>query len=109
MNCPTVLLIEDDPPMLRGLVDNFEAQGYSVRTATDGVAGLQSALNAPPDLVLLDIMLPRKNGYEVCQALRAQRLDMPIIMLTAKGQEDDVVRGLGLGADDYVVKPFSIR
>ena len=75
-------------------------------TAADGEAGLQLALSAEPDLVLLDIMLPKVNGYEICRAMREHSLDMPIIMLTAKGQEEDMVLGLNLGADDYVAKPF---
>jgi DNA-binding response OmpR family regulator len=109
MTAKTLLIIEDDPALLRGLKDNFEAQGYLVRTARDGQKGLEALLSAPPDLLLLDLMLPKVNGYEVCQTARARQLDMPIIMLTAKGQEDDIVRGLELGADDYVTKPFSIR
>ena len=109
MSARTILIIEDDPVLLRGLKDNFEAQGYTVRTARDGQKGLETLLGAPPDLLLLDLMLPKVNGYEICQTARARKLDMPIIMLTAKGQEDDVVRGLELGADDYVTKPFSIR
>ena len=95
--------------LLRGLKDNFEAQGYLVRTAKDGQKGLDALLTAPPDLLLLDLMLPKVNGYEICRTARSRQLDMPIIMLTAKGQEDDIVRGLELGADDYVTKPFSIR
>lgn len=109
MDAPSVLIIEDDPALLRGLMDNFEAQGYHVRLARDGREGLSAALANPPDLMLLDIMLPKMNGYEICRAVRAKQLEMPIIMLTAKGQEDDIVRGLELGADDYVTKPFSIR
>ena len=109
MHKAAVLIIEDDPAMLRGLKDNFEAQGCNVQVARDGHAGLSTALEQRPDLVVLDIMLPKMNGYEICQALRARELDMPIIMLTAKGQEEDIVRGLELGADDYVTKPFSIR
>jgi DNA-binding response OmpR family regulator len=109
MNSPSVLIIEDDPALLRGLKDNFEARDYCVRVARDGREGLSAALANSPDLVLLDIMLPRMNGYEICRAIRAKRLEMPIIMLTAKGQEEDIVRGLELGADDYVTKPFSIR
>jgi DNA-binding response OmpR family regulator len=105
----SVLLIEDDAALLRGLKDNFEAQRYRVRTAREGREGLDSALADPPDLIVLDIMLPGVNGYEICRALRSRRLDMPIIMLTAKGQEEDIIRGLELGADDYVTKPFSIR
>jgi DNA-binding response OmpR family regulator len=105
----SILIIEDDPALLRGLADNFQSHGFAVRTATDGNAGLALALGEPPDLVLLDIMLPKLNGYEICRQVRARKLDMPIIMLTAKGQEEDIVRGLELGADDYVTKPFSIR
>src|SRR6185436_4106303 len=109
MEGPSVLIVEDDPVLLRGLKDNFEAQGYLVQLARDGREGLSAALAAPPDLLLLDIMLPGMNGYEICRAVRAKRLEMPIIMLTAKGREEDIIRGLELGADDYVTKPFSIR
>lgn len=105
----TVLIIEDDPTLLRGLKDNFENQKYQVRIARDGREGLTSALGTPPDLLLLDIMLPNVNGYEICRVIRAEKLDFPIIMLTAKGQEADIIRGLELGADDYLTKPFSIR
>jgi DNA-binding response OmpR family regulator len=105
----TVLLIEDDPVLLRGLKDNFEFEGYRVLTASDGEAGLDCALAARPDLVILDLMLPKVNGYEICRYLRAEKLEMPILMLTAKGQESDIVLGLKLGADDYVTKPFSIK
>ena len=105
----TVLIVEDDPTMLRGLKDNFEFKGYKVLTASDGEKGLEAALNAKPDLILLDIMLPKINGYEICRLIREQKLDMPIIMLTAKGEESDIVLGLNLGADDYVTKPFSIK
>ena len=105
----TILIIEDDPVMLRGLKDNFAYAGYTVLTAADGEAGLDAALDAKPDLILLDIMLPRINGYEICRLIRKENLDMPIIMLTAKGEESDIVLGLNLGADDYVTKPFSIK
>jgi DNA-binding response OmpR family regulator len=105
----TVLIIEDEPTMLRGLKDNFEYKGYNVLTAADGEEGLNTALNKKPDLIILDIMLPKINGYEVCRLIRQENLDMPIIMLTAKGEESDVVLGLNLGADDYVTKPFSIK
>jgi DNA-binding response OmpR family regulator len=94
---------------MRGLKDNFEAQGYLVRTASDGQKGLDALLKTPPDLLLLDLMLPKVNGYEICRSARARDLEMPIVMLTAKGQEDDIIRGLEVGADDYVTKPFSIR
>jgi DNA-binding response OmpR family regulator len=109
MTARKILIIEDDPTLLRGLKDNFETEGYIVHTAADGQRGLDALLHEPPDLVLLDIMLPRMNGYDICRTARARRLQMPIIMLTAKGQEEDVVRGLDLGADDYVTKPFGIR
>jgi len=109
MHFPSVLIIEDDPALLRGLKDNSESQAYRVHLARDGREGLSAALANPPDLLLLDIMLPKVNGYEICRAIRAKQLEMPIIMLTAKGQEEDIVRGLELGADDYVTKPFSIR
>jgi DNA-binding response OmpR family regulator len=109
MSSPSILIIEDDAALIRGLADNFRTHGYDVRTATDGNLGLAAALGEPPDVLLLDIMLPKLNGYEICRQVRARRLDLPIIMLTAKGQEEDIVRGLELGADDYVTKPFSIR
>ncbi|MGD0078614.1 MAG: response regulator transcription factor [Sedimentisphaerales bacterium] len=105
----TILIVEDDPTMLRGLKDNFEFKGYKVVTASDGEKGLNAALSAKPDLILLDIMLPKVNGYEICRLLREAKLEMPIIMLTAKGEESDIVLGLNLGADDYVTKPFSIK
>ena len=105
----TILIVEDDPTMLRGLKDNFEFKGYKILTASDGEKGLEAALNARPDLILLDIMLPKINGYEICRLIREQKLDMPVIMLTAKGEESDIVLGLNLGADDYVTKPFSIK
>jgi DNA-binding response OmpR family regulator len=105
----SILIIEDDRALVRGLKDNFEAQGWLLQVARDGREGLSAALANRPDLIVLDIMLPKLNGYELCRAVRAQGLEMPIIMLTAKGQEEDIVRGLELGADDYVTKPFSIR
>ena len=109
MNGARILIIEDEPALLRGLKDNFETEGYEVRTAQNGERGLEALLHDPPDLLLLDLMLPKVNGYEICRTARARQLDLPIIMLTAKGQEEDIVRGLELGADDYVTKPFSIR
>jgi len=104
-----VLIIEDDATMRRGLKDNFEFKGYGVLTADDGEEGLNIALNKKPDLILLDIMLPKINGYEICRLIRQENLNMPIIMLTAKGEESDIILGLNLGADDYVTKPFSIK
>ena len=105
----SVLIVEDNQAMLRGLGDNFEMKGYRVKTASDGERGLSAALKEKPDLIILDIMLPKVNGYEICSQVRKNNLDMPIIMLTAKDQEADVILGLNLGADDYVTKPFSIK
>ena len=104
-----VLIVEDDATMRRGLRDNFEFEGYRVAAAGDGEAALAAALDSRPDLIVLDIMLPKINGYEICRLIRRAGLDMPVIMLTAKGQEQDIILGLNLGADDYVTKPFSIR
>jgi two-component system alkaline phosphatase synthesis response regulator PhoP len=104
-----ILVVEDEPNMVAGLRDNFEFEGYEVITATDGVEGIRRALEESPDLVVLDVMMPRMSGLEVCKQLRAKRGSIPIIMLTARGQELDKVVGLELGADDYVTKPFSIR
>ena len=104
-----ILIVEDEPNMVAGLRDNFEFEGYEVLSAADGSEGLARALSDSPDLVLLDVMMPRMSGLEVCKQLKAKRPSMPIIMLTARGQEVDKVVGLELGADDYVTKPFSIR
>ena len=104
-----ILIVEDEPNMVAGLRDNFEYEGYEVISAPDGVAGLERALNEAPDLVILDVMMPRMSGLEVCKQLKSKRPSIPIIMLTARGQEVDKVVGLELGADDYVTKPFSIR
>lgn len=104
-----ILIIEDDPALLRGLKDNFSAKGFLVETASDGESGLDRALSGSADVILLDIMLPKVNGYEICRATRESGSDVPIIMLTARGQEEDVILGLNLGADDYVTKPFRIR
>jgi two-component system alkaline phosphatase synthesis response regulator PhoP len=104
-----ILIVEDEPNMVAGLRDNFEFEGYEVLTAADGIAGLECALQQSPDIVLLDVMMPRMSGLEVCKQLKAKRPAIPIIMLTARGQEVDKVVGLELGADDYVTKPFSIR
>jgi DNA-binding response OmpR family regulator len=105
----TVLIVEDDTSMRRALADNFEYAGYAVRTAGDGAAGLEAALAGRAAIIILDVMLPKVNGYEICRQVREKGLPTPIIMLTAKGQEDDVVLGLNLGADDYVTKPFSVN
>ena len=104
-----ILIVEDEPGMVAGLRDNFEYEGYHVLSAMDGVSGLERALADLPDLVILDVMMPRMSGLDVCKQLKAKRPSLPIIMLTARGQEVDKVVGLELGADDYVTKPFSIR
>jgi two-component system alkaline phosphatase synthesis response regulator PhoP len=104
-----ILIVEDEPAMVAGLRDNFEYEGYDVISAADGAEGLERALADDPDLVVLDVMMPRMSGLDVCKQLKAQRPSIPIIMLTARGQEIDKVVGLELGADDYVTKPFSIR
>ena len=103
-----ILVIEDDENLRLGLRDNLEAQGWEVRDAADGESGLRLALEWQADLILLDIMLPGMNGYEICRSIRLEKIETPIIMLTARGQTEDVVRGLDLGADDYVVKPFAL-
>src|SRR3974377_686077 len=104
-----VLSVEDEPNMVSGLRDNFEYEGFRVATAMDGVEGLEKALQDSPDLVILDVMMPKMSGLDVCRQLKSKRPSIPIIMLTARGQEVDKVVGLELGADDYVTKPFSIR
>jgi len=104
-----ILIVEDEPDMVLGLKDNFELEGHEVLTAPDGQAGLERARAEKPDLIILDIMLPRMSGLDVCKTLRGEGWGGPILMLTARGQEIDKVVGLELGADDYVTKPFSIR
>jgi two-component system alkaline phosphatase synthesis response regulator PhoP len=104
-----ILIVEDEPAMVSGLRDNFEFEGYEVITAADGLEGLGRALKDSPDLVVLDVMMPRMSGLDVCKQLKVKKPALPIIMLTARGQEVDKVVGLELGADDYVTKPFSIR
>ena len=105
----TVLIIEDDATLSRGLKDNFAFQGYTVLLAADGERGLALAIAEKPDLIVLDLMLPRMNGYEICRRLRRDRINIPILMLTAKAEESDLVLGLELGADDYLKKPFGVR
>jgi len=103
-----VLVVEDDAAIMLGLVDNLEAESYEVLTAADGLAAYRSIVEQKPDLVILDLMLPKLSGYEVCRRARAERITTPIMMLTARGEEGDRVLGLDLGADDYVTKPFSM-
>jgi len=103
---PKVLIVEDDESMAVALRDGFEYEGFTTSVARDGQAGLKLATEAPPDVMILDVMLPRLSGLDVCQKLRSEGSMLPIIMLTARGQEIDEVLGLKLGADDYVTKPF---
>jgi DNA-binding response OmpR family regulator len=104
---PRILIIEDERPMRTALQDVLEVEGHRVITAADGAAGLERALEEKPDLILLDIMLPRLDGFAVCAELRRVSFEAPILMLTARGQIEDRVTGLDAGADDYLVKPFS--
>jgi DNA-binding response OmpR family regulator len=104
-----VLVVEDDKAILRGLSDSLKHEGYEVVTALDGEAGYLSQRAHKPDLIVLDLMLPKLSGMDLCRKLRAEGLQTPILMLTARSQESDRVAGLDIGADDYVTKPFSVR
>ena len=104
-----ILIAEDEPDMAMGLRDNLQFEGHEVIEAADGEAALKAALEQRPDLILLDIMMPKMDGLEVCRRVRQAGSRVPIVMLTAKGQEIDIVRGLEAGADDYVTKPFNVR
>jgi two-component system alkaline phosphatase synthesis response regulator PhoP len=104
-----ILIIEDEEDLVKGLRLNLAYEGYEVDWAADGVEGLRKALEERPHLIILDIMLPKMNGLDICRELRQKNISIPIIMLTAKGEEIDKVLGLEIGADDYMTKPFSIR
>ncbi len=110
MNTQTkkILLIEDEPDLVRGLTDALEFEGFQVMGAHTGKEGLELATREHPDAVILDLMLPDMNGYRICEELREKNPILPIIMLTARSQEADKIRGLDVGADDYVTKPFSV-
>ena len=103
-----LLIVEDEAAIRSGLMDVFVYHGYDVDCAIDGPVGLDKALSGRFDLVLLDVMLPGMDGFEICNRIRAQDRDQPVIMLTAKGTDEDIIQGLSLGADDYVAKPFSV-
>ena len=103
-----ILIVEDEAAIRTGLVDVFVYHGYKVEYAEDGGDGLQKALSGEYDLILLDVMLPTMNGFDICRSIREQDADQAIIMLTAKTADEDIVQGLSLGADDYVAKPFSV-
>lgn len=104
-----ILIVEDEKNIVDILSFNLGREGYQTLEAYDGDAGLQLALEQDPDLILLDLMLPKRNGFDVCRSLRAQGRSTPVIMLTAREEETDKVLGLELGADDYITKPFSMR
>jgi two-component system alkaline phosphatase synthesis response regulator PhoP len=106
---PRILIVDDEPEMIRGLEDNLRFEGYQTISAPDARRGLALALSEAPDLILLDIMMPGMSGWDMCRELRQTGIDIPVIMLTARGEEADRVLGLELGADDYVAKPFSLR
>jgi len=104
-----ILIVEDEPAILQGLMDVFVFHGYAVDSAIDGKIGLDKALNNNYDLILLDVMLPFVDGFSICNQIREKDVQQPIIMLTAKSSEQDIITGLTLGADDYISKPFSVR
>ena len=104
-----ILVVEDDPAILRGLSDNLKAESHEVLTASDGEAGYRLIVERKLDLIILDLMLPKLGGYEVCRKVRGEGVHTPILILSARGEESDRVLGLDLGADDYVTKPFSVR
>ena len=108
---PNILVIEDEPSQVELLRYNLTRQGFSVRVAMDGEEGLQTAIEDPPDLILLDWMLPNLSGVEICRRLRSNKTtrEVPVIMLTARSEETDKIRGLDIGADDYVTKPYSVK
>ena len=103
-----ILVVEDEPAILAGIKDNLELEEYEVLTACDGQEGLKLALESDPDLILLDLMMPKMSGFDVLRKLREHRIRGSVILLTAKKAEEDKVKGLKLGADDYVSKPFSV-
>jgi DNA-binding response OmpR family regulator len=109
MDRKCIMVVEDDAAIRRGLIDALHFAGYATLEAGEGASGLAAALGSECDLLVLDLVLPDRDGLSVLQAIRAARSPLPVIVLTARGAEEDRVRGLGLGADDYVVKPFSIK
>lgn len=104
-----ILIVEDDPAILKGLISSLEAEGYYIVSATDGEEGFKLGRTLNIDLIILDVMLPNKDGFEICRDLRKNSIDTPVLMLTCKAEEIDKVLGLEIGADDYMTKPFSIR
>src|SRR3989304_4072735 len=106
---PRILIVDDEPEMGRGVEDNLRFEGHQTLSAPNGKDALELALRETPDLIILDIMMPKMSGWDLCRAVRQKGVDVPVIMLTARGEEVDRVLGLELGADDYVTKPFSLR
>src|SRR3989339_936652 len=104
-----ILIVEDEPDMRLGLKDNLEFDGYVVDSAENGKEGYEKIIKNNYDLVLMDVMMPEMSGFEVCKQIRKEGINVPVILLTAKGEEIDKVRGLEIGADDYITKPFSLR
>ena len=104
-----ILIVEDDSAIAKGVQRNLDFEGYEVLVANDGERGLEAAIDERPDLIILDVMLPRVNGFEICETLRSNGIDTPVIFLTAKVQEGDKILGFDVGADDYLTKPFSVR
>lgn len=104
----SVLIVEDDSAIIRALRDSFSEKKYAVYTAMDGASALDTAMSTPVDIILMDVTLPKITGFDLCVRLRQEQVECPIIMLTSKNEEKDIVRGLNLGADDYVTKPFSM-
>ena len=104
-----ILVVEDDPALLRGLVDVLVYNGYAVKGADDGGQGLDAGLNEPFDLILLDVMLPTLDGFSICREIRHKKPNQGIVIITARGAEDDIITGFNAGADDYISKPFSLR
>ncbi len=104
-----ILIVDDEPNMIRGLADNLTFEGYDISSASNGVEGLEKIIGGHFDLVVLDVMMPEMSGFDVCKRVRARGIDVPIIFLTAKGEEIDKVIGFELGSDDYITKPFSVR
>jgi DNA-binding response OmpR family regulator len=106
---PRILIVDDEPAMVRGLEDNLRFEGYQTLAAVSGQVGLEQAFREGPDLILLDVAMPGTSGWDVLRALRQKGIDIPVVMLTARGEEADRILGLELGADDYITKPFSLR
>src|SRR6185503_10666458 len=106
---PRILIVDDEPAMVRGLEDNLRFEGYQTLAAASGQEGLEQAFREGPDLILLDVAMPGTSGWDVLRGLRQKGIDIPVVMLTARGEEADRILGLELGADDYITKPFSLR